>query len=59
LHTFCCFVIIFGVSVEVKTLKIKPYKMAQALINAQHQVNLATLPAFSKNVKEDQYSPAQ
>jgi hypothetical protein len=33
--------------------------MAQALINAQHQVNLATLPAFSNNVKEDQYKGAQ
>ncbi len=33
--------------------------MAQALINAQHQVNLATLPAFSNSVKEDQYTAAQ
>jgi hypothetical protein len=33
--------------------------MAQASINAQHQVNLATLPAFSNNVKEDQYTAAQ
>ncbi len=33
--------------------------MEQALINAQHQVNLATLPAFSNNVKEDQYTAAQ
>ena len=27
--------------------------MAQALINAWHQVNLATLPAFSNDEKED------
>ena len=33
--------------------------MAQALINAQHQVNLATLPAFSNNEKEDKYTAAQ
>jgi TPR repeat protein len=33
--------------------------MAQALINAQHQVNLATLPAFSNSVKDDQYTAAQ
>ena len=33
--------------------------MAQALINAKHQVNLATLPAFSNNVKEDQYTTPQ
>ena len=33
--------------------------MAQALINAQHQVNLATLPAFSNNEKEDNYTAAQ
>jgi hypothetical protein len=28
--------------------------MAQALMNAQHQVDLAPLPSFSKEVKEDQ-----
>jgi hypothetical protein len=33
--------------------------MAQALINAQHQVNLAALPSFSDNVKEDKYTAAQ
>jgi hypothetical protein len=33
--------------------------MAQALINAQHQVNLATLPSFSNEVKEYQYTAAQ
>ncbi len=33
--------------------------MAQALINAQHQVNLAVLPSFSDNVKEDKYRAAQ
>jgi hypothetical protein len=33
--------------------------MSQALINAQHQVNLATLPSFSNEVKEDQYTAAQ
>ena len=33
--------------------------MAQELINAQHQVNLATLPAFSNDVKEDKYTAAQ
>jgi hypothetical protein len=43
-----------------KVLKVlKNLQMAQALINAQHQVNLATLPAFSNNVKEDQYTAAQ
>jgi hypothetical protein len=31
----------------------------QALINVQHQVNLATLPSFSNEVKEDQYTAAQ
>jgi hypothetical protein len=29
-----------------KKKKKEEFKMAQALINAQHQVNLATLPAF-------------
>jgi hypothetical protein len=33
--------------------------MAQALINAQNQVNLATLPSFSNEVKEDLYTAAQ
>ena len=33
--------------------------MAQALVNAQHQVNLAALPSFSDNVKEDKYTAAQ
>ena len=33
--------------------------MAQELINAQHQVNLVTLPAFSNVVKEDKYTAAQ
>jgi hypothetical protein len=33
--------------------------MAQALSNAQQQVNLATLPSFSNKVKEDQYTPTQ
>jgi hypothetical protein len=33
--------------------------MAQPLINAKCQVNLATLPAFSNNVKDDQYTAAQ
>jgi hypothetical protein len=33
--------------------------MAQALINAQHQVNLAALPSFSDNVKEDKYTASQ
>jgi hypothetical protein len=33
--------------------------MAQALIDAQQQVNLATLPSFSNKVKEDQYTPVQ
>jgi hypothetical protein len=33
--------------------------MAQSLINAQQQVNLATLPSFSNKVKEDQNTPAQ
>jgi hypothetical protein len=33
--------------------------MAKALINAQHQGNLATLPSFSNKVKEDQYAAAQ
>ncbi len=33
--------------------------MAQALINAQHKVNLAALPSFSDNVKEDKYTAAQ
>jgi hypothetical protein len=33
--------------------------MAQALVNAQHQVNLAALPSFSDNVKEDKYIAAQ
>jgi hypothetical protein len=32
--------------------------MAQALIDAQHQVNLTTLPSFSNEVKEDQYTGA-
>ncbi len=33
--------------------------MAQALINAQHPVNLATLPSFSNDVKEDQCTATQ
>ena len=33
--------------------------MAQALVNAQHQVNLAALPSFSDNAKEDKYTAAQ
>ncbi len=33
--------------------------MAQALVNAQHQVNLAALPSLSDNVKEDKYTAAQ
>jgi hypothetical protein len=33
--------------------------MAKALINAQHQVNPATLHSFSNEVKEDQYTAAQ
>jgi hypothetical protein len=33
--------------------------MAQALVNAQHQVNLAALPSFSDNFKEDKYTAAQ
>jgi hypothetical protein len=32
--------------------------MAQTLINAQQQVNLATLPSFSNKVKADQYTAA-
>jgi hypothetical protein len=33
--------------------------MAQARINVQHHVNLATSPSFSNDVKEDQYTAAQ
>jgi hypothetical protein len=33
--------------------------MAQPLKNAQHQVILATLPSFSNEVKEEQYTAAQ
>jgi nitrogen fixation protein FixH len=33
--------------------------MAQTLINAQHQVNLATVASFSNEVKENQYTAAQ
>jgi hypothetical protein len=33
--------------------------MAKELINAQYQVNSATLPYFSKKLKEDEYTAAQ
>jgi hypothetical protein len=32
--------------------------MAQALINAQHQVNLTLLPAFLNDEKKDKYTSA-